>query len=503
MENVQGSRWLIVEQEFLRLEVIARCTPGTHEVSVEMRERVADESQNKRETRPAVTATVVLASHYPQPPDPMLLAHDVECATKWQAGRMYSGTGMFHGPLFQAVHSMDRTCQRSAEATFVTPRTDGFFRNNLGDQVIDAVTLDAMGQVVGYWVGDHFETGLSVFPFRLEKLEIFGPSLRPGEPASCRLRVHELDELWIRSDIEVVDNDNQPRFRMTGWEDRRLDLPRRFYDFRIAPADVLLSDPWPVPLNLVPEGESFRCVAVRLPENVFEEHGSIWLMVLAYMVLNRTERQVWLGLRSRGKRRIEWLLGRIAAKEAVRRFLQDTADLQLCSADIEIASNGLGAPEVKGGWTKSVNAVPVVSISHGGGLAIAVAGRSSACSSVGADVELIGRINSEVEALVLSNSERQLLASLENASRAEWATRLWCAKEAVSKALGKGLHGSLSGLQVEYIDVRDGSVKVSLPNDSTADVYQSGRSWVTAYTGTEGIHAFGTALISGMRANDE
>lgn len=142
----------------------------------------------------------------------------------------------------------------------------------------------------------------------------------------------------------------------------------------------------------------------------------------------------------------------------------------------------------------SVSALPVVSISHGEGLTIAMAGRSSVHSSVGADVEVIGRINSEVEALVLSNSERQLLASLDNVSRAEWATRLWCAKEAVGKALGKGLLGA-SSLQVEDIDIGAGSVRVSLPQDATSDVCQSGKSCVTAYTGTEGSHAFGTALI--------
>jgi phosphopantetheine--protein transferase-like protein len=150
---------------------------------------------------------------------------------------------------------------------------------------------------------------------------------------------------------------------------------------------------------------------------------------------------------------------------------------------------------VKGEWTKSVSDVPTVSISHGGGLTIAVAGRSAGYSSVGADVELIGRISSEVEALVLSSPERELLASLNDFSRAEWATRLWCAKEAVGKALGNGLQGSYSGLQVQDIDVRNGSVRVTVPNGRTADVYQSSRPCVTAYTGTEGSYAFGTALV--------
>jgi len=495
MDNVHGSRWLVVEQRFLHLEVVARSTKETDEVHVELRERVADENQNKRESQPAVAGTVVFGKHYPEPPNAMSLPPEGERATKWPAGRMYAGTGMFHGPLFQVVRSMDHTSKTGAEASFVAPSMQGFFRNSLGDPLIDPVTLDAMGQVVGYWVGDHFETGLSVFPFRLEKLEIFGPGLRAGEAATCRLWVHDVDELRIRSDIEVLGNDHRLLFRMTGWEDRRLDAPRRFYDFRISPAEVLLSDPWPVPLNLMPEGENFRCVAIHvLPESVFDAHGAIWLMVLAYMVLSRNERQVWLSLKGAGKRRIEWLLGRVAAKEAVRTFLRETVGLQLCSADVEITADDLGAPKVIGEWTKSLSGSPAVSISHGGGLTIAVAGRSSAHSSVGADVELIGRINSEVEALVLSDSERELLASLDGVSRAEWATRLWCAKEAVGKALGKGLAGFSSGLQVQDIDVRRGSVRFSV-HGLASDVDQSSGPCVTAYTGTEGSHVFGTALV--------
>src|SRR5438270_4686138 len=97
--------------------------------------------------------------------------------------------------------------------------------------LMDPMVLDAMGQVVGYWIGDRFQTGLSVFPVKLERLELFTRSLSPTAEVRCRVRVTYLDDDWIRSDIEVVGDGGVVMARMRQWEDRRLDLPRRMYDF--------------------------------------------------------------------------------------------------------------------------------------------------------------------------------------------------------------------------------------------------------------------------------
>ncbi len=496
MKDLQASRWLVVEQERLALEITARRNGEGNEIEVELRESPGNETGNTRNIQPAAVATVVVAKSYFRSPESFPLVLDDECATKWQAGKMYAGTGMFHGPLFQVVSSMDLTGKNGAQATFTGCSNEGFFRTKVGEQLIDPVTLDAMGQVIGYWTGDHFETGLSVFPFRLAKLEIFRSPLRPGENALCRARVHFVDDDWIRSDIEVAGVDNCVIFRMSGWEDRRLDLPRRFYDFRISPANVLLSDRWPAPLKLLPEPQNFRCTVLkRFPEEILESHGSIWLMVLAYMVLNENERHVWRGLKSANARRIEWLLGRIAAKDAVRLLLRDTLGLDFFPADIEIGADPAGAPVVKGEWTKNLPSVPVVSISHTNALAIAIAGQSSEYSSVGVDIEHIGRINGHVERLVLSVGERELLGTLDEAARAQWTTRLWCAKEAVGKALGRGLLGSPSQLQVRHLDVPTGRVETSVPDDIGYSRSRSRGSSVIAYTGDDGEHAFGTALL--------
>jgi phosphopantetheine--protein transferase-like protein len=495
MKDIQASRWLMVEQDSLVLEVTARSSGRGEEVRVVLRESSVSATVPMRDTLPAVEGTVIFAERYPDGSKTAHLVLSEERPSKWPAGRMYDGTGMFHGPPFQVVSSIDRTGKDGTEATLTGRAAEGFFRRNSGNQLIDPVVLDAMGQVVGYWVGDQFETGLSVFPFRLARLDLYRGALRAGEKAQCRVRVLSVDDQWIRSNIEVV-ADDKPIVHMTGWEDRRLDLPRRFYDFRISTVDVLLSDSWPVPVQALPEPGAFRCAVLeRLSEETFEAHRSIWLLVLAYMVLNRSERQFWRTLKCSGKRRLEWLLGRIAAKDAVRLFLRDTVGVRLCPADIEIVANEHGALEVKGRWAEHVDAMPAVSISHTSGLAMAVAGRSSESSSVGVDIEQIGRITAEVERLVLSADERELLAKVENGARSEWTTRLWCAKEAVGKALGRGVLPVPATLRVREADLRTGRVAVAVSKELTSDLARPGNTYVTAYTGAEGNHAFGIALV--------
>jgi malonyl CoA-acyl carrier protein transacylase/phosphopantetheinyl transferase len=489
MKAVRASRWLIVEEASVLLEISGRST-GDGEIQVALVESRANGAECECAIDPAVVATVVFEKPAQRSNSSALeLAEDRP--SKWRAGKMYDGTGMFHGPLFQAVLAMDSTSPEGAQAAIVGCSTDGFFRTRAANQLIDPVTLDAMGQVVGYWVGDQFETGLSVFPCRLESLDLHRVPLRTDERGTCRVRVRSVDEQWMRSDIEVVAADGELIARMIGWEDRRLDLPRRFYDFRIAPHDVFLSEPWTVPIEMA---TCRGAMLDRLPDGVLESPGSIWLLVLAYMVLNANEREYWRTLKSSGRKRLEWLEGRIVAKDAVRRLVRETEGLVLCPADIEITVNSSGAPEVRGQWSKDVRSVPTVSISHTNGISIAVACANSKGTAIGADIEQIGRMTEEVEGLVLSAGEKELLFAMDKTTRAEWATRLWCAKEAVGKALGRGVVPGSSELQVNSLDLQSGRVNVRVTEGIPSGPRPVGGN-ITAYTGSKGVHAFGTALL--------
>jgi len=61
---------------------------------------------------------------------------------------------------------------------------------------------------------------------------------------------------------------------------------------------------------------------------------------------------------------MKWLLGRCAAKDAVRALVKEHFRVDLCPADVEIVPDGYGRPQVAGAWTRQIGMTPAVSISH-------------------------------------------------------------------------------------------------------------------------------------------
>ena len=73
------------------------------------------------------------------------------------------------------------------------------------------------------------------------------------------------------------------------------------------------------------------------------------------------------------------------------------------------------------------------SISHTQGYCCAVAAPRRVLVGIGIDVELVGRVDSQVDALVFTRTETEFLASLESRARARAATVIFSAKEAFYK----------------------------------------------------------------------
>jgi hypothetical protein len=73
--------------------------------------------------------------------------------------------------------------------------------------VTDPVVLDAAGQLVGFWTAEHLERGFVVFPYRLERLGIYGSNRPAGEKLTCSVNLQLLGNEGIRSDIEVARGD--------------------------------------------------------------------------------------------------------------------------------------------------------------------------------------------------------------------------------------------------------------------------------------------------------
>jgi phosphopantetheinyl transferase len=404
---------------------------------------------------------------------------------------------MFHGPAFQGVASVDRWGEDGIVGTLKALPIKGLLRSNPEPHLLtDPVLLDAAGQLVGYWAAEHLETGFHVFPFRVEAVRLYGPNLRQGERAQCRVRLALVGADQMRSDIEVIGPDGCLLTQINGWWDKRFDMPDRFYRLRMAPREVLLSTAWDTPIAPFPMPEAFSCCFLdALTPDFLAAHGKIWQRVLAHLVLSRRERDVWRSLQGPDQRRTEWLLGRVVAKDAVRLFLKRQYDLTLCPADIEITPDQHGRPCVGGHWAAGLACVPCVSLAHAAGTAMAIAGHDGQCCGLGVDIEYLGRAGEEFERIAFTPEEHSVLSVLDTPAHEEWSLRLWCAKEAVAKALGRGLAEGPGGLRIQAVDMRTGHVQVALSDGFARELPDFTGRQLTAYTAREGNCIFATVLV--------
>jgi phosphopantetheinyl transferase len=175
-------------------------------------------------------------------------------------------------------------------------------------------------------------------------------------------------------------------------------------------------------------------------------------------LLSAREHRFWIEMRGVEKRRREWLLGRAAAKDAVGRLMAREHGLRLAPADIEILPDGYGCPQVAGAWIEP-GIRPAISIAHSGNLALALAA-AGADLRVGIDLENLRHRREDFEAVAFTAAERSLLDQLPGDLRQEWALRMWCAKEAVGKASGRGLSAGLTAFRIPRLDPASGSIPV-------------------------------------------
>jgi len=222
--------------------------------------------------------------------------------------------------------------------------------------------------------------------------------------------------------------------------------------------------------------------------------------VLADQILGPREREYWRSMRGVEKRRHEWLLGRSAAKEAVRALLEENIDLRLSPTEIEIVPDPYGRPQVKccgaGPWPgcppgSASQAALSIAHSHGTAVALAVLDPQAL---VGVDLESLTHRREDFEAIAFSPDERSLLAALPRDLRREWALRMWCAKEAVGKALGRGLSAGLLAFHITRAEPLSGTVEMELRDGALHQCPQLQGKRLNVYTARESDFVF-SAII--------
>ncbi len=490
MRDIRAHRWIALEEEAVSLEILAGRKPGrNNEVDVKIQGHKEGGSGEAPPRSPLVEGTLVFADAYPPSPSVGEFSLREERASKWASWtpeRLYQEV-MFHGPCWQGVASVDRWGEDGSVATLRVLPSGGFFRSTPSPRfVTDTVVLDAAGQIVGFWAMEHLKSGFLVFPFHVEELHIYGPNLPVNSEVRCQARINLVGTNQVSSDIDMVGPDGRLWMRLVGWKDRRFDLPDNFYQSLLSPLQNVTGSPWELPISSFPTAASFQCFRI---EGAFESDRAFWIRVWAHLVLSANERKTFGNLRGPETRQIQWLMGRITAKDAIRAFMRQMHNVELCPADVEIVDNEHGQPIPQGAWTRTIEAVPSLSLAHTDGIAVAVAGAAADGLEIGMDIERIRARPEGFGEIAFLPEERALLHSLEESNRDEWVTRFWCAKEAVAKSLGRGLVEGPQSVAVQGADWETGVVRATVGGKLAAQFPELAKSTLVVYTGEEDGYA--------------
>ncbi|MGQ0625343.1 MAG: beta-ketoacyl synthase N-terminal-like domain-containing protein [Sporichthyaceae bacterium] len=359
-------------------------------------------------------ATVLLADTYPDPPALREGPLSAERAPAVNARQMYADRWMFHGPAYQGV------CEISAIA-------DDGVRGAVLNLAAPGALLDAAGQLLGYWVAIQPQNAL-VLPATIGSVSFYAPDPAHDARFDVVVRLREVTTDEASADLDLRDAAGRLWCHITGWTDRRLEGDQVTAEAFRRPATAALAAPQEGGWHLLIEpwtDPTARELAAR-------------------QYLTPGEQDDLAARNPRAAR--HWLLGRIAAKDAVRAQLKAGGAGPVYPTAIHIDNDAQGAPLVTGPGVENLT----LSLAHSGTLAVALVGVDE---RVGIDVELIA--DAPAEAALLTPAERTLLDGICPAGapeRAAWVTRFWCAKEAVAKAEGTGLGGRPARFVVTRVD---------------------------------------------------
>ncbi len=308
------------------------------------------------------------------------------------------------------------------------------------------------------WRSSERFRGAFSYPFRMHRLEFKGPQPQEGTHLNCYLRLVDATEKSQLCDITVTGGDGNVVMEIGGWEEITERGDPALSEMVLQPATSFITEALSDELLGYPVANVSSAFITDVPYQQFERNEELWLRIMSHVVLNSLERKEFLEMKGSASRRTEWLFGRIAAKEAVRRYLKDYHQARWSYADVQIWRNESGKPIAIGDWSKYLTAKLDIAIAHTAQFVIAVAVSNK---RVGVDVESVSRdLSAEFMNGVFTPDEQELATQAMNPSQA--VIRFWCAKEAVSKALGTGIRYSPREMHVTDYKSDEGTIVVRL-----------------------------------------
>ena len=381
-------------------------------------------------------STVELAPAYPGPTAGVWRhAPATERPPTISAERMYAERLMFHGPLFQAV-------------TAVHAYGDMHVRGRVTAPDVPGALLDNALQLIGNWIITTQPNRTVALPVRLGRVRFFGPPPAPGTAIEVVARIRQVDFEQIVGGAQLI-VDGRVWAQIDDVVDRRFD------------------------------SHPTARVAERFPQRhaMSQLQSEGWTLVHEY----------WTDLVTRGMAargilgaaggaeydakppavRRQWLLGRIAVKDAVRFRQWEAGHTDVYPIELTVTNDAGGRPRVAVREDRGLIECDV-SLAHCGDLAVAIArpyppGADREAPGVGIDAAEITTPQESAVRLALTADEADLLGRLApDGGRDLWFARFWAAKETVAKAEGTGLRGRprdfvVTAAGADELTVRTGS----------------------------------------------
>lgn len=333
IERVLGERWIALEADETSLSVTADVLEETNAVHVVIT------YQNQR----AASGTFKFGPDLgaPEGVPEVIPTQNYVAPEAYQTYREH----IFHGPVFQSIEYVTKWSETGIEATLSDVTLDGFFETGATpDLILNPVLFDAFTQITAFWLAQDLGPHFASFPCSIDRIDIHGSA-----GAGCDglvLRAHRSGEVTETQDGVwnlACYHDGQPLVRFHNLQNAFSLLPEQYYHYSLEPINGWMG--YPIAID-----GGFQWALPKLADEFWHRLGGVFLKVLAFSTLDADERVEWRALPDDLSAKANWLMPRVAIKEAIRYWLFEVTGERVYATEIPLITSETGTLLPSGAW---------------------------------------------------------------------------------------------------------------------------------------------------------
>jgi acyl transferase domain-containing protein/4'-phosphopantetheinyl transferase EntD len=347
--------------------------------------------------------------------------------------QLYSPKAMFHGPTMQAVKALDQVGNKAIGGRAkATPAANWMPNLPQANFLLNPLLLDNSSQFVLFYLYEKNLSATALLPFFIESIDFYLNPAALAPQVEVAATLPALSERATEAEVEVMSG-GELALRINSINSRRVVLSNTWQNFVANPLSSILSSSI-ITTDELSNQVRERCAIMQVSQDVLSDDEVILEWCLDYL-LSKNELSQWRSVGQSKKRKVDWLLGRIAAKDAIRTLVRNGIGRILGPHDVEIHNHPDRSPYA---IIKDKSIAPIaISITHTNGKGIALASFVDV-GHPGIDAETISSRDTDFASSFMQPSELKQLESCPSANLNAEITKIWTAKESMYKAnLGK------------------------------------------------------------------